>query len=495
MPTKLGFQLHSAANNALDRLRETPPAALLVYNNVDLLNAAYDAIGAGPVYLHQQAGWTDLASYIRNSGGMTAAVRRFISELQPTARALPWAYHVTFAAGAITDELVQFETQVIEQAAELNVQLCVGNFASGTPQPTDWARYRPVLEAAVRHNALIGLREVYPVFPYVGYGPNANIPNKTAPSPRKLVNEIAYPQGYTQPGMLVGRYRHLRDYCRQQKLDIRMVITESGAGRVLDDWLNSFGTNLSGWNTLAAVWQRLGFSDAQVRYFQDLVWLDQHVYSADPEVIGTCVYGWNVTPTHEIASATRLISLIQNYLRDARRSQPLPYTEYALMAPASFKVVVTRVRIRAIPSYCTKPISNLEYGESFTASHYTFHDGFLWLKHNRGWSAYTTLLEGNPLYNNKFLEGQLITTPRQAAAVNNFVGTLSEIRNFLQAHQGQMFYIAINPGVTPEGARTFSVTTFPVNQGRRILDQLHPAAGQPRMSPEAKNKLRQAGQL
>jgi hypothetical protein len=289
----------------------------------------------------------------------------------------------------------------------------------------------------------------------------------------------------------------LRDYCRQQKLPLRIVITESGAGSVLPDWLNSFGPNLSGWNSLASLWQRWGFSDPTARYMQDLAWLDQHVYLNDPEVVGMGVYAWNMSgaAAYEIGDSAKLLDRLQTYLQDARRTQPLPYPEKAFPQPPEFRVITSRVRIRPLPSFNTKYSGGWEFGEKFTATHYTFHDGFLWVKHARGWSAYAPLAEGNPQYDEKLLEGPILTTPRQDAAVNNFVGTLTEVKKFLQAHQGQMFYIAINPGTTPEGARRFSITTFPVNQGRRLLDILHPEPGQPRMSPEARKQLRDANQL
>jgi hypothetical protein len=119
----------------------------------------------------------------------------------------------------------------------------------------------------------------------------------------------------------------------------------------------------------------------------------------------------------------------------------------------------------------------------------------LWLKHNLGWSAYAPLLNGNPDYDDKYLDGQLITTPRQDSSVGNFVGTIAEVRQFMSAHQGRIFYISINPGNPPAGARQFRVTVIPVNQGRAIIDQLHPEAGDPLMTPGAKDALRNAGQL
>ncbi|KAB2903013.1 MAG: hypothetical protein KJ064_22870 [Anaerolineae bacterium] len=78
---------------------------------------------------------------------------------------------------------------------------------------------------------------------------------------------------------------------------------------------------------------------------------------------------------------------------------------------------------------------------------------------------------------------------------SNFVGTIDEVKAFLQAHKGSLFYIEINPTVTPDGSRQFSITTFPAKEGRRILNELHPEPGDPRMTPGAKKALQDAGQL
>lgn len=81
------------------------------------------------------------------------------------------------------------------------------------------------------------------------------------------------------------------------------------------------------------------------------------------------------------------------------------------------------------------------------------------------------------------------------AGTTNFVGTISEVRSFLQAHKGSLFYIEIDPSITPDGARQFSITVFPASDGRRILNALHPEPGNPRMTPGAKKALQDAGQL
>lgn len=502
MPTKLGFQLHDAPETrsptALQRLKALRPVALLCLGSVDRMNQAYDAIGAGPTYVFQRFDMGDAASYINAYPTLEEAVERFIKDIEPLLLQLRWAYHCTFTASAITDDLAQFEALAIRLIHErYGVRLCIGNFATGTPSPEQWAVYRPALDAAVRYNAIVGLREMYPLLPYVGYGPNANIPDASASNPRRLRNEIAYPQGYQQPAALVGRYRYLRDYCRKQKIPVKILITESGAGRVLTDWLTRFGANAGYWRSLTTLWAQFGFNNPEAHYFQDLVWLDQHVYAQDPEVIGTCVFAWNTPdfPEAEIGGAATLLDRLQVYMQEALKDRPLGYTLRPLNPPTQFTVIVPRLRIRSIPSMNTKYIGGFDNGEKFTATHYTFTDGNLWLKHQQGWSVYAPLIYGDPDYDNKYVDGLTITTPRQDSSVNNFVGTISEVRNFLQAHQGNLFYIAIDPRTPPQGARQFVVTTFPIQTARRIIDELHPSPGDPLMTPAAKRKLKDAGQL
>ena len=498
MPTKLGFQLHDGPSGqaAVNRLAAMNPTALLVLDSVDLINTAYDVIGPGPAYVYQRYGVADVHDFIARHSSIAAAVDQFIDEIESLIRALRWTYHVTLNADRITDDLAAFDALLIRQVAEqFGTRLCVGNFLTGTPASGDWSKYKPALEAAARYGAIIGLQERYPLFPYVGYGPSANIADANSGTPHRLRNEIPYPQGITVAGQLAGRYRHLRDYARQQKIPLRMLITEIGAGRVLTNWLNNFGGNLGDWKTLTNIWAQFGFSNGAAHYFEDLRWLDQHVYTHDPEVIGACVFAWNTVdfPNAEIGSTTVLLDRLQNHMQGA--DQPLGYEVLTLNPPAQYTVTVTRLRIRELPTLNSKYIGGYDYGETFTATHYAFTDGMLWLKHSQGWSAYAPLLNGNPDYDDKYLEGQLITTPRQDSAVSNFVGTIAEVRQFMKAHQGRLFYIDINPGNPPDGARQFRVTAFPVNQGRQIIDQLHPAAGDPLMTPGAKNALRDAGQL
>jgi hypothetical protein len=500
MPTKLGFQLHDAntSPDALNRLAQMRPVALLVRNKTSLLDQAYNAIGAGPVYIYQRYGMGDAQTFLQKYTTVRAAVDAFIEEIDQDIAALRWAYHCTFSTPVITEQIAEFEALAMEQVADrFGARLCIGNVISGNPMPEDWAVYRPALDAASRYNGIVGLRELYPILPYVGYGPNANIPDTTLATIRKLRNEIAYPQGITAPAQFAGRYRYLRDYCRKNKVPLRIIITESGAGRVLPQWMDAFGANLGFWQTLKTVWQQFGFSDAQTHYAQDFIWLDQHVYRSDPEVIGTCIYAWNTpdAPTAEIGTATSFLNTLQSYLENARRDQPLGYQVIEISPPAQYTVIVSRLRIRAIPSMNTKYVGGFDRGESFTATHYTLNDGMLWVKHAKGWSVYAPLLSGEPDYADKYLEGPFISIPRQDASVNNFVGTITEVRQFLQAHQGKLFYIEIDPDQPPDGARQFRVTVFDPKQGRRIIDELHPTLGDPLMTPGAKQILRDAGQL
>jgi hypothetical protein len=501
MPTKLGFQLHAGPEtgspSALERLALMRPPVLLVRDNPVLLNQAYDRIGAGTVYLHYQDVADDLESLIARFGDIQKAAEGFLAQIEPAIKSVRWAYHCTPPSKTLSNQQVLFDALVVKLAAErFNTRLCIGNFITGSPNTAQWPTYRPALEAADRYGAIIGLQERFPLFAYVGYGPNANIPDLNANTPRRLRNEIPYPQGFSGPGQLVGRYRHLRDYCLSQKIGLRVVMTEAGAGRVIPQWLDRFRPNLGDWRSLAPVWTQLGIRNAEGQYFQDITWLDQHVYGQDVELLGMCLVAWNSasTPQAEIGNSPALLDRLGLYLTTALQDQPLGYTVRPFDSPTPYRVEVPRLRVRQIPSMNTKFIGNLDYGETLTATHYTFYDGWLWVQHRLGWSAYAPLIQGQPDYDNKYLEGRLITTPRQDAAVNNFVGTIEEVRRFMQAQGDHLFYININASTPPDGARRFTVTVFPAKGGRRSIDQLHPQAGDPLMTPGARKKLRDAGE-
>jgi hypothetical protein len=494
MPSKLGFQLHEGVS--FPALVSTRPRVLVGVGNPALLDSAYEVLGAGPVYVYRRALFETVESYLNASPTVAGAVDRFLLTIENELKSLRWAYHQSVRVGRITPQAAQFEALAVKLAAErYGVRLCLGNFATGTPAPSDWATYRPVLEAAERYQAIIGLAERYPMFPYVNYGPNANLPDFEGGG-RRLRNEIPYPQGFSGPGEWVGRYRHLRDYCRANKLPVRLLISEAGAGRVLSSWLDRFGPNLGGWKSLTGHWRQFGWVDPAAHYLEDLVWLDQHVYGPDPEVIGVSVSAWN-NPSDiqaNVGDTPALVNLLKIHADLAQRDQGLPFQEIAFATPENYRVITARLRVRAYPSMNTKTLGTLRRDEVFSASHYTFHDGWLWLKHRAGWSAYAPLVRGNPDYDEKYVEGRLITTPRQDAAVNNFVGAYSEVRAFMQAYKGSLFYISINPDNPPQGARQFSIVAFPPQQGRRIIDQLHPAPGDPPITPGARNELKRYGQ-
>lgn len=501
MPSKLGFQLHDAVDTedfkALQHLAQLAPQALLILDSIDLIEAAYEMVGPGPIYIFQRYGAQDAHAFIEQHGSISSAVDRYMDENETVFKALRWAFHYTFTADRISPQLAEFDRRIIERAAQDHgIRLCVGNFLTGTPDPKDWEIYEPALRTAEKHHAIIGLQEFYPVFPYVGYGPNANIPDTSVANPRHLKNEIQYPQNVTEPGLYVGRYRHLRDYARQRRINTRIVITHSGAHAVAPMWLARFGQNLGGWQTLRTIWKQLNNETPEATFMRDIQWLDQHVYRHDPEVIATCLFAWNSPDDldSEMGRSPIIIERLENYLAKARQDQQPLYRVIPLTTPVPYKVRVNRLRIRQLPSVNTKFIGGLEYDYTLRATAYTFYEGFLWLKHELGWSAYTKLINGEPDFDNAFLDGPLIATPRQTAAVNNFVGTIEEVRNFLANHKDQLFYIAINTQVPPNGARQFSITAFPASESRRVIDELHPVEGDPLMTPGAKKQMRDAGQ-
>ncbi len=496
MPTKFGFQIGDkddlTNSMLLEYIAVARPAAVLVFNAVSNLNAVYEQVGAGPAYAFQRPNMPSVADYLETADSLDEAVEHFLEDSAPYFQAARWAYHCSAYIETLTAETAMFDARALQLASErYDVRLCVGNFRTETPAPDAWPRYRPALEAAARYHGLIGLEELYPLVPYVAYGPQANIPAMDAP-PHYLRNEIPYPQGYSGPGQFVGRYRYLRDYCAAENIPVQIFIRAMGAGRVFEPWLAQFGDNLHGWRTLSTLWGQFGFADPAKHYAEDIIWLDQHVYRMDDAVVGACLSGWNVReyPSRDISGARRLLGTLATYTNAARRDQgggPSP----RFSQPQPYTVTVPRLRIRPLPSTNNQYIGGYEQGDTFAATEYTFAEVYAWLRHPLGWSAYAPLDEaGQPRHNARYVEGPRIDPPRASSAVAQFVGTIAEVRQFLSAHQGQLFYISINPDSPPDGARQFKITAFPAQGGRSILNELHPEPGDPLMTPGARRQLR-----
>jgi|GEM_PF-4027789 len=498
MPTKFGIQLHNGSDLPtvqvwLEKLR---PKAVLAVDQPELLDIAYATLGATAYYLFRRDSLPLVEDYIEDEGGnIEQAVKTFMADIESDIVKLRWAYHLTPRANQLTPETATFDALAIEYAYDLyNLRMCAGNFIQ---PPTDWSNYQRALEAAADFHALIGIDERYPMFPYVGYGPNANIPDVTSADNRKLVNPIPYPQQFTQVGSFVGRYRSLRDYCRTNHIPVKILITDSGAGRVLPNWLDAFEPKLGGWQTLKSVWQRLGIREPEKQYAKDLIWLDQSVYHQDQEVVATCLATLSSPqkPQAEIIQHTVLLNALQGYMNAAHQNQSVSYAVYTLKQAEEYRVEVRRLRIREAPNMNNKYLGAFEFGDKFEVENYTFNDGFVWVQHRLGWSAFAPLIDGKPYYTASYLSGTSLYTPKQLAAANNFVGSIEEVRKFLAAHTDHIFYIAIDPDQPPEGARQFRITTFPAGDARRIINELHPAPDDPLITPRARLKLRKHKQL
>ncbi|NJL94976.1 MAG: hypothetical protein HC915_15265 [Anaerolineae bacterium] len=182
MPSKLGFWLQAgslAEDRVLAQLRAAPPRGLGVAGSSELLNRAYEAVGPDAITLFQGVNLGDATAFVTRYPSVEAAVNALVELLSPVVSAAPWAYHLVFESNTLTPQGIAFEALAIAQVRQrLNVRLCVGHFPSSiAASPADWAPYQPVLEAAARYGALVGLREVYPLLPYVAYGAGMNLPD------------------------------------------------------------------------------------------------------------------------------------------------------------------------------------------------------------------------------------------------------------------------------------------------------------------------------
>ncbi len=497
MPTKLGFQIGDKTDldnsMLLEHLVALRPAAALVMNQVTNLDIVYAQLGAGPLYVFQRPNMPTVEDYLNSASTLDAAVETFLEDNAPFYQAARWAYHCSAWVTTLTPQAAEFEARAMQTAEErYRVRLCIGNFATPTPAPDAWPLFRPALEAAARYHALVGLEEFYPLVPYAGYGPNANIPDGDA-LPHYLRNEIPYPEEYRGAGQFIGRYRHLRDYCEEEDLPLQVFIRATGAERVLPDWLDRFGDNLGPWRTLPVIWRQFGFVRPDTHYAEDMIWLDQHVYRQDKVVVGACVSGWQVRayPKRDIAGMRGITNRLEPYFAAAHQDPSPSYTAYPFNEPQRYVVTVSRLRIRPLPSVNNKYIGGLLEGDIFDATEYTFAEGYAWLRHSVGWSAYAALDDaGQPIPTSLYVQGPALSAPRESGEIARFVGTIEDVRQFMRAHEGRLFYISINPDTPPEGARQFRISVFPAQGGRAILDALHPDAGDPLMTPGARRALR-----
>ena len=76
-----------------------------------------------------------------------------------------------------------------------------------------------------------------------------------------------------------------------------------------------------------------------------------------------------------------------------------------------------------------------------------------------------------------------------ADPIDSFVATLDEMLRFLDSYKDSLFYVDINPGTPPAGARQFEITTFAPSVAARVISEAHPGPGVPRLTPGAKTMI------
>lgn len=78
----------------------------------------------------------------------------------------------------------------------------------------------------------------------------------------------------------------------------------------------------------------------------------------------------------------------------------------------------------------------------------------------------------------------------EAGRFNSFVATEEEMLRFLESYREGLFYFDINPSDPPQGSRHFNITTFAPEIATRVIDELHPGPNPPRLTPNAREKIR-----
>ncbi len=212
--------------------------------------------------------------------------------------AAPFAYWMAFeGVSGETDAAAYtaFEAARVERLAEAGGRACIGNFATGHPDPLDpvWAEFLTACRAARRHGGLLGLQEFGALYMWTGYASNA----WTGDGFRL---ERKFPPDHQIEADLCLHYRALyRLLLEPAGLGaLPLVITACGLGRTADAItaaLSVDGAPTGGWLSCGPTWrQRDGEQNAADFYLRQLLWYEAQI-ARDPSVIGAAVAGWGAS--------------------------------------------------------------------------------------------------------------------------------------------------------------------------------------------------------
>lgn len=303
--SKLGVQV--VARGEWDRIIAAQPRVMVVLDDLEGLKSLHEALedrcllvaGTTRLGTDWEAFWHGPAER-----SLDRALDRWWEAAAPLVEAAPFAFWMSFQGVHDRHDaaaFAAFETARAERLAAEGVRACVGNIATGLPDPHDlaWADFLTTCRAVRRHGGVLGLQEFGALYMWTGYGPN-----QWRGSGFRL--ERKFPADYQVDAALCLHYRELyRDMLEPVGLgDLPLVITSCGLGPVADDItaaLSVDGRPTAGWRSCIQTWRRRdGEHDPEDFYLRQLQWYDAQI-ARDPFVIGAAVYGWGTGDSSEIA--------------------------------------------------------------------------------------------------------------------------------------------------------------------------------------------------
>jgi hypothetical protein len=209
----------------------------------------------------------------------------------------------------------QFEIARMEVMAAKGLRCVIGNFSTGQPDLGLWPYFLEAMEAALKHEAILGLHEYSSPWIWWMYGDNQVDPNAD--------------EG--DEGWLTCRYRKAyRDYFIPNGVgEVPLVITECG----LDIVTGPEGCPVGAWKNLWDFWATNdGESNPHNYYVDQLSWYEDRLRE-DPYVVGATVFTcghWNTWEDHDI-SGTPVIEM----LADCSKPRIKPFVYPEVVEPAS----------------------------------------------------------------------------------------------------------------------------------------------------------------
>ena len=304
------------------------------------------------------------------------------------------------------------EAARVELLAKMSLKAVVGNFATGYPEiqhdNTLWEAFLPALQAAHRHQGMLGVHEYGGPFMWSLYGPYVKDNCGSTPLPEPDNSE----------GWLCLRYRKVHRFILKPNglANLPIVITENGTDRV-GTFCEPF---ISGaWHDLIDAWKGWNGStdpidywrgqerDPERYYAEQLIWYDREMQK-DPYCVGSCIFTlgnfgppWN---DFEISGTRAVAHLLDHIKRDPWQGPRDPWAAGGTstsLSPGSPKTVAQPVQ----PTPTTPPGATTTPGDIIIT--------------DPGAALIAAYNSRNPdsaltLYNNN----AVVVTPRRTAAGN-----------------------------------------------------------------------------